>query len=293
MAAPDVETTERIDGQRLAGVSGYLPNELNPSQSSGVAGSVGSAKPHDCGATHRRFIAYSGGVESTTMVLMFGHMATPLFADTGWEHKPLYEWLEKVEAVTGVKIERVQRSETLPNYIKRSRYFPSPMARFCTRMFKIEPMDEYLSRYVPCELMIGLNYDERDMREGNHEMQPGVIYSYPLVDLKITRSMCEAVLNERGLHPKFPGYMRRGGCKGCFYKSKKEYYRMAKEAPEEAYSVADLEDAIQDGREVHFGVRDGIPNMRNFLDNARAQMELKLDDELDLKTSPCGVFCHR
>lgn len=38
------------DGQELAGVSGYIPNESNPSQSSGVAGSDGSVKPHDCSA---------------------------------------------------------------------------------------------------------------------------------------------------------------------------------------------------------------------------------------------------
>lgn len=84
-----------------------------------------------------KFIAYSGGVESTTMLVMFGHMATPLFADTGWEHKALYEWLDKVEATTQTKIVRVQRSETLPAYIERSKYFPSPMARFCTGCLKL------------------------------------------------------------------------------------------------------------------------------------------------------------
>ncbi len=241
-----------------------------------------------------KFIAYSGGVESTTMLMLFGHMATALFADTGWEHKPLYDWLDKVEAATGCKIVRVQRqNETLPQYIRRSKYYPSPMARFCTRMFKIEPMDDFLRSRVPCELMIGLNYDERNERTGNHGLVEGVTYSYPLVDLKIDRATCIAALTKRDLLPKFPGYMRRGGCVGCFYKSAKEYYRMAKEAPEEAYSIADLEDDLQDNRAAHYGIRDGIPNMRRFLDNSRAQMEMELNDEHDLTTSPCGVFCHR
>lgn len=241
-----------------------------------------------------KFIAYSGGVESTTMLMMFGHMATPLFADTGWEHKPLYEWLDRVERMTGFKIERVRREgETLPEYIKRSKYYPSMVARFCTRMFKIEPMDDFLKSRVPCELMIGLNYDERNEREGNHGLIEGVTYSYPLIDLQINRASCIAALKARNLLPKFPGYMRRGGCVGCFYKSPKEYYRMAKEAPEEAYSIADLEDDIQDDRTKHYGIRTGIPNMRRFLDNSRAQMEMQLDDDLDLVTSPCGVFCHR
>jgi hypothetical protein len=241
-----------------------------------------------------KFIAYSGGVESTTMLVMFGHIATPLFADTGWEHKALYDWLDKVEATLGVKIERVRRTgENLPQYIRRSRYYPSPVARFCTRMFKIEPMDDYLRSKVPCELMIGLNYDERNERTANHGLCVGVTYSYPLVDLVINRASCIAFLKARSLMPTFPGYMRRGGCIGCFFKSPKEYYRMAKESPEEAYSIADLEDDLQDKRSTHYGIRDGIPNMRRFLDNSRSQMEMTLDDELDLVTSPCGVFCHR
>ncbi len=228
------------------------------------------------------------------MLMLFGHKATPLFADTGWEHKALYSWLDKVESETGTKITRVRREgETLPQYILRSKYYPSPMARFCTRMFKIEPMDDFLRSRVPCELMIGLNYDERNERTGNHGLVEGVTYSYPLVDLKINRASCIAALTQRNLMPKFPGYMRRGGCVGCFYKSDKEYYRMAKESPEEAYSIADLEDDLQDGRQTRYGVKETITNMRQFLDNSRAQMEMKLDDELDLVSSPCGVFCHR
>ncbi len=241
----------------------------------------------------KTYIAYSGGVESTTMLMLFGHEATPLFSDTGWEHQALYDWLNTVEKKTHVKIERVKREgETLPEYIRRSKFYPSQMARFCTRMFKIEPMDDYLKSRVPCELMIGFNYDERE-RTGNHGLIDGVTYSYPLIDLKINRDTCIAALKQKGLMPTFPGFMRRGGCIGCFYKSPKEYYRMAKESPQEAYSIADLEDDLQDDRKTHYAVRDGIPNMRRFLDNARAQMEMPLNDEQDYTTSPCGVFCHR
>src|SRR6266542_2907943 len=60
MTAPDVNTKDRIAGHGLAGVSGYIPNELNPSQSSGVAGSDGSVKPHDCGATPRLLDVFCG-----------------------------------------------------------------------------------------------------------------------------------------------------------------------------------------------------------------------------------------
>jgi hypothetical protein len=245
-----------------------------------------------------RFLSYSGGVESTTMLLMFGGQATPIFADTGWEHEVLYRWLEEVESKTGITIVRVKREDIdLPGYILRQKFAPSPFARFCTRMFKIEPIDEYLASRVPCELMIGLNVDETDLRVGNLSAIPGVTYSYPLVELGITRSMCVGLLKEYGLLPKFPAYMQRGGCKGCFFKSKKEYSIMARESPVEADEVADLEDAIQDEREKHFSIRDGIKSMRAFITGQRQYQSLPLvmedDEKFDVQPSPCGLFCRR
>ena len=242
----------------------------------------------------QNFIAYSGGVESTTMLLLFGHKATPIFTDTGWEHQKLYDWLDTVEQKTGHKITRIRPKETLPEMIKRQGVFPSPMMRFCTRMAKIKPMDDFLKDKTPCEIMIGLNYDERD-RTGNHGLVQGVEYSYPLIDLKITRDKCIDALKQHDLYPSFPAYMRRGGCVGCFYKSKHEFYRMAKDSPEEAYEVARLEEELNADpqRKKYFSLRDGIPHMRSFLDHARAQMELDLGDESSLPPSPCGVFCNR
>jgi len=243
-----------------------------------------------------KFIAYSGGVESTTMLVLFGHNATPIFADTGWEHAALYAWLDRVQETTGIAISRIRREgETLPEYIERAKYYPSDMARFCTRMFKIEPIDTYLKTRTPCELMIGLNYGEQG-RTGNHGLVEGVKYTYPLIDLKLTRDACIEILKDRGLLPKFPSYMQRGGCVGCFFKRKSEYQRMALESPAEADSVAALEETIQDERGEWFSVRRGIKSIRGLIEAERRQMRLGFDDEVEdeggVPTS-CGVFCHR
>jgi hypothetical protein len=243
-----------------------------------------------------RFISYSGGVESTTMLVLFGAKATPIFSDTGWEHAALYEWLDKVEAKTGTHIERIRRGEeTLPQYIERAKYYPSDLSRFCTRMFKIEPIDAYLKSRTPCELMIGLNYDEQN-RTGNHGLIDGVKYSYPLIDLKLTREACIEILRENDLLPKFPSYMQRGGCIGCFFKRKSEFQRMALESPDEADSVAELEEMIQDERGEWFSVRRGIKSIRGLIEAERRQRRLEFDDGVEdeggMPTS-CGVFCHR
>lgn len=237
------------------------------------------------------------------MALLFGHVATPIFADTGFEHPELYERLDRIEhtlqGIHGARFEiiRVQRSEgDLVDYIKDRSYYPSPQARFCTRMFKIEPIDDFLEGQGSVELMIGLNAGEADQRTGNHGLIENVTYTYPLVDLGLFRADCKRALAEYDLEPDFPPYMQRGGCVGCFFKSKREYAAMAHLAPEQIERVAELEEAIQDERDAHYGIHAGISNMRQFARSVRDQGELfSLDDTYAYgdKQTPCGVFCHR
>lgn len=166
----------------------------------------------------KKFIAFSGGVESSAMCILFGKEATPIFADTKFEHKEMYERIGLVEKVLKIihgedfEIIRVcNAKEGLPEYIRRHKFYPSPVARFCTRVFKIEPIDKFLSKQGDCELLIGLNADEADDREGNYGLCKNVTYTYPLIDLGMSRRDCEVLLMEHGLMPEFPSYMKRGG----------------------------------------------------------------------------------
>ena len=190
--------------------------------------------------SEKSFIAFSGGVESTTMVSLFGHVATPVFTDTGWEHQKLYDWIDTVEERLEVDVVRVRGKQTLPDYILEQNFYPSPRARFCTRRFKIEPMDRFLRQATPCSVMIGLNSEETD-RTGNHGLESGVRYEYQLIRLGMSRQDCIDHLMKIDLLPAFPRYMQRGGCVGCFFKSRHEFAVMALDSPDEADSVAELE----------------------------------------------------
>ena len=50
-----------------------------------------------CMKQKNKFIAFSGGVESTTMCLLFGANAKAIFSDTGWEHQIMYDRIDAVE----------------------------------------------------------------------------------------------------------------------------------------------------------------------------------------------------
>jgi hypothetical protein len=251
----------------------------------------------------KRFISFSGGVESTTMCVLFGDKADAIFADTGFEHEQLYdrinlvgEWVRKFHR-SNFKVHLIsnKKHDSLPAYILKSKYYPSYQSRFCTRMFKIEPIDEFLDQFKDegVELMIGLNADEIDQRTGNHGNKSFVSYTYPLADNGITREGCKTILRRAGLLPEFPAYMQRGGCVGCYYKSRKEYEAMALLNPEEFKIVEQLEEAIQDERKEFFSILEGI-TMRQIREGV-SNMLFKPGEIYPVinNATKCGVFCNR
>ena len=250
-----------------------------------------------------KFISFSGGVESSTMCVLFGNNADAIFSDTGFEHAEIYQRIDFVEKWVqdfhrpNFKIHRIKNAEhgNLIDYIQKARFYPNFQARYCTRMFKIEPINDFLKQYKAdgVELMIGLNADEIELRTGNHGNKKFIKYSYPLADNNITRSGCIAILKKVGLYPEFPAYMKRGGCIGCYYKSKKEYEALALLNPAEFKIVERLEESIQHIRKDYFSIREGV-TMRQIRE--RVSNMLFTPDEIypTVNTATkCGVFCNR
>ena len=184
---------------------------------------MGEDKPSDM----KTYISLSGGVESTTMCLLYGKGATAIWCDPGDEHREMYEridFLEKaftdlhdgdftlLRITPEVKVKGVI-VRTLTHAIKVWKFFPSPQARYCTGDFKIEPIEKFLKQQGECELLIGFNADEEPGRTriGNFEKLENVAYRYPLYEDGHTREDCETLLRQYGLHPNFPVYMSRGG----------------------------------------------------------------------------------
>jgi len=250
-----------------------------------------------------KFISFSGGVESSTMCILFGDKADAIFADTGFEHELIYKRIDLVEKWvqnfhrSDFKIHKVKNKQydSLIDYIKYAKYYPSFKSRFCTRMFKIEPIDDWLMQFEKggVELMIGLNAQEIKERTGNHGNKKFVQYSYPLADNNLSRTGCSAILKKANLYPNFPVYMKRGGCAGCFYKTLGEYMAMAVLNPEEFKIVEDLEIEIQDTNEKFYSIIKGLPmkRIREISKEGFFKPEEIYPAVNDM--TPCGVFCNR
>jgi len=259
----------------------------------------------------KRFISFSGGVESTTMCILYGADAKGIWCDTGSEHKAMYNRISFVESEIkkihplfeiirikpDVKAKGIS-TPTLEDYCTETKVMPSQQMRFCTRMFKVQPIDNFLYPQGECELMIGFNFDEQG-RTGNMEKLSNVVYKYPLIEDGYTRDDCEEILAEHNLHPKFPVYMMRGGCRMCFFKSQKEYKAMYHLNKQEYLEVQEFEEKIQDKRKKFYSIMGNGKSLRQLAIECEREKEfLKDQDWNDLykslkKETSCGAFCHR
>ena len=263
-------------------------------------------------ADMNKYISFSGGVESTTMCILYGKGAKAIWCDTGAEHDVMYERIDKVEKylielhkgdfeLIRLKPKAKHKGKWYEGLLKLAiayKFLPSPIARYCTGKFKIEPIDEYLSKLQNATLMIGFNVDEENAREGNFEKIKTITYEYPLVDDGYDRKDCEEILNLHGMHPKFPIYMSRGGCKMCIFKSKKEYKAMYFLNPKEYWQVVDFEESLQDARKKFYSIIPDI-SLRDLAAECEREKAFLGEAEIlklyqrEIKAKTCGAFCGR
>lgn len=260
----------------------------------------------------KRYISFSGGVESTALCVLYGKGATALVADTGDEEDEMYaRWKlveQRLKELHGGDFEIVYlhpeivakgiTCRTLDELSIAWQYFPSPMRRFCTKELKIKVIDKFLKSRGECELLIGLNADEE--RTGNLEDLENVDYKCPLQEDGHTRQDCIDVITPLGLMPNFPPYMQRGGCKKCPFKTKKEAKAKYFFNKEGFIEDMNFEEKLQGFRKKFYGI-----NM-NFKEGYRAlaaecEREISMYGLEQIKSmyknvqahQPCGAFCHR
>jgi 3'-phosphoadenosine 5'-phosphosulfate sulfotransferase (PAPS reductase)/FAD synthetase len=110
----------------------------------------------------RHIVSLSGGKDSTALALYMQQHYPQIpveyvFCDTGCELPETYDYLERLEALLGARIERLSALDHLGVARKLGRtpfdivlyevyggFLPSPRARWCTRILKIKPFEAYV-----------------------------------------------------------------------------------------------------------------------------------------------------
>lgn len=188
-------------------------------------------------------VGVSGGADSAVLMMLAAVFLKPnypnirfLFTDTGAEPESCYATLDKLEAITGCKIDRVEAEQNLFELIKAyNGFLPNSRSRYCTKKLKIEPLEKYMDGIDnPAGIvnLAGIRWDESD-REGisfQHTVENtrgNRSAAYPFIDLRITKDMVFKILDETiGIPSTYIMGRSRSGCFTCFFQRRQELVGM-------------------------------------------------------------------
>ena len=164
----------------------------------------------------KHIVQFSGGKDSTAMLLMMLERGMPvdeiIFCDTGKEFPGMYKHIAEVESfiakygktITTLKAEKpfdywlLEHVKTKGKHEGTQGYgWARPWRRWCTRILKQAPTNEYLKKYSKEKTVvyIGIAYDEPKRHE-----KLMVNQVHPLYDWHITERQALEYCYEKGFH---------------------------------------------------------------------------------------------
>ncbi len=187
----------------------------------------------------RHVVMLSGGKDSTALALYLRKKQPQtdfeyLFCDTHKELPETYEYLARIEARLGRTVVRLASGHGergFDHFLKiYGGFLPSPQARWCTRLLKIEPFEKYVGD-DPARLYVGLRADER--RSGYISTKENIEAVFPFKDDGIDRAGVMRILDESGVgQPGYYEWRSRSGCYFCFFQQKGEWVRLRERHPD-------------------------------------------------------------
>lgn len=136
----------------------------------------------------KHVLGISGGKDSAALAIYLKNKYPTLdieyyFCETGKELDETYELVERLKAVLGKKIKTLKAAkdmddkEQFDHFLKiYGGYLPSSNARWCTRVMKLEPFEEYVGD-LPTLSYVGIRGDED--REGYISHKPTIQSIFP------------------------------------------------------------------------------------------------------------------
>lgn len=189
--------------------------------------------------SQRYILLLSGGKDSTALAIYMRDRHPEInmeyvFCDTHKELPETYEYLTRLEAYLGKRIERLSSDfgergfdHWLTMY---GEYLPSPNMRWCTRKLKIEPFEKYI-KDDPVYLYIAIRADEN--REGYISTKPNITPIYPFKEAGIAKADVFRILEDSviGL-PEYYKWRTRSGCYFCFFQRRIEWVGLLENHPD-------------------------------------------------------------
>ncbi|MBE8232853.1 MAG: hypothetical protein HAW67_03900 [Endozoicomonadaceae bacterium] len=199
-------------------------------------------------------VPLSGGCDSLcmayTMLALFpNEKFIIVHADTGSEVKGTAEALEKFEAFTGQKIERIYPKYDLFTLIeKNGNFLPSQRARFCTQNLKTIPIKVFFNKLRAEHgedafflQFVGLRADE-PKRKGIDWNEGFIGSAYPFQSLGLVKSDINNIVSSTQGIPLYYINKSRSGCTSCPFQRRSEIIDSWEESPVALDRAAKMEE---------------------------------------------------
>jgi 3'-phosphoadenosine 5'-phosphosulfate sulfotransferase (PAPS reductase)/FAD synthetase len=197
----------------------------------------------------RHILCMSGGKDSTALALYMRDRVQNMeyvFCDTDKELSETYEYLNRVEAFLGKKIIRLNDKGGFDHWLEAfGGYLPSPQMRWCTKMLKLKPFEEFVGD-DPVTSYVGIRADEN--RTGYISTKENIKAVFPFKEDGVDYAGVMKILTDSGIG--MPPYLKWGrthsGCFFCFFQRPIEWVRLLETHPEQFEQAMQYEKITDD-----------------------------------------------
>ncbi|MCC7075062.1 MAG: phosphoadenosine phosphosulfate reductase family protein [Deltaproteobacteria bacterium] len=182
----------------------------------------------------RHILNVSGGKDSSALAIFMRDRVPNMeyvFCDTQKELTETYEYLDKLEAYLGKPIVRLNAGRGFDHWLKMyGGYLPSSRMRWCTRMLKLRPFEQYVGD-DPVRSYVGIRADED--RSGYVSTKPNIKALFPFKEEGINKADVFRILEESGVGvPDYYRWRSRSGCYFCFFQQQEEWLGLKENHPD-------------------------------------------------------------
>ena len=198
----------------------------------------------------RHILGLSGGKDSAALAVLM-HERVPemeyFFCDTHKELDETYEYLERLKARLGIKIQYLSAERGFDHWLDiYGGLLPSTKMRWCTKQLKIAPLEKFVGD-DPAISYIGIRADEN--RSGYISTKPNITPVFPFKEMGYGIDEINDLLERSGVgKPKYYDWRSRSGCFFCFFQRKVEWVELAERHPKLFARAVAYEQTHRDGR---------------------------------------------
>lgn len=190
----------------------------------------------------RHLLGISGGKDSAALAIYMSTHHPELdveyfFTDTGKELPEVYEFLGALEGFLGKQITYLNPKKDFDYWLKMFNYYlPSPQTRWCTRVMKLLPFQEWIKPMLAqgdqVYSYVAIRADE-EHRSGMAESHPNLHVVLPFRENGIDKQGVYDILDDAGIGlPKYYEWRSRSGCTFCFFQQKIEWVHLLEHHPD-------------------------------------------------------------